>query len=148
MNNARWNIYSSHSAGEGATSSEEARRSRFEEGKPADPTQNMSPADAKEWKVQHDKHKDNFKSAAEEDTEDPLDRYKLELDTAIETLKVLKKKKPQASKRHLSIVLQSLGTAIAQLEEGGKGPLSEVFFTAADKVSAQWSASDFAHYKK
>lgn len=41
---------------------EDAKRSRFEEGKPADPTQNMSPEDAKEWKVQHDKNKDNFKS--------------------------------------------------------------------------------------
>lgn len=144
MNNARWNIHSS----EAPTSSEEARRSRFEEGKPADPTQNMKPEDAKEWKVQHDKHKDNFKAAAEEGSEDPLDRYKLELDTAIETLKILKKKKPQASKRHLFILLQSLGTAIAQLEEGGKGPLSEVFFTAADKMNAQWSASDLANYKK
>jgi hypothetical protein len=141
MNNACWNLYSS----DAATSSEEARRSRFEESKPADPTKNMDPADAKEWKVQNDKNKDNFKSAAEED---PLDRYKLELDTAIETLKILKKKKPQASKRHLFILLQSLGTAIAQLEEGGKGPLSEVFFTAATKMNAQWSASDLANYKK
>lgn len=135
MNNARWNIYSS----------EEARRSRFEEGKPADPTENMNPEDAKEWKVQNEKNRDNFKSAAEE--ADPLSQYKLELDTAIETLKVLKKKKPQASKRTLFTLLQSLGSAIAQLEEGGKGPLSEVFFTAATKMNAQWSASDFANYK-
>jgi hypothetical protein len=145
MNNARWNVYSSRSAGEGATSAEEARRSRFEEGKPADPTQNMNPEDAKEWKVQHDKNKDNFKSAAEEGSEDPLDRYRQELDTAIETLKVLKKKKPQASKRHLFILLQSLGTAIDLLEKDGK--LAEVFYTAAGKVNAQWSASDFANYK-
>jgi hypothetical protein len=144
MSNARWNIYSSESQ----MSSEEARRSRFEEGRPADPTKNMNPADAKEWKKQNEENKDNFKSAVEEGTADPLDQYKLELDTAIETLKVLKKKKPQASKRHLFILLESLGNAIAQLEEGGKGPLSEVFFTAANKMNAQWSASDFANYKK
>lgn len=44
--------------------SDEEKKSRFEEGKPADPTENMSPEDAKKWKVEHDKNKDNFKSAA------------------------------------------------------------------------------------
>jgi len=39
--------------------------SRFEEGKPADPTEHMSPEDAAEWKRKHQEHKDNFKSAAE-----------------------------------------------------------------------------------
>jgi hypothetical protein len=37
--------------------------SRFEEGKPADPTDNMSPEDAKEWREQNEKNKDKFKSA-------------------------------------------------------------------------------------
>lgn len=37
--------------------------SKFEEGKPADPTENMSPEDAKAWKEEHDKNKDKFKSA-------------------------------------------------------------------------------------
>ena len=36
---------------------------KFEEGKPADPTENMSPADAAEWKKQNAIHKDQFKSA-------------------------------------------------------------------------------------
>ena len=40
------------------------KESRFEEGKPADPTENMSPEDAKKWKTEHDKNKDNFKSAS------------------------------------------------------------------------------------
>lgn len=40
------------------------KRSRFEEGKPADPTENMSPEDAKRWKEEHEKNKDNFKAAA------------------------------------------------------------------------------------
>ncbi len=43
--------------------SEDDKRSRFEEGKPADPTENMSPEDAKKWKEEHAKNKDNFKSA-------------------------------------------------------------------------------------
>jgi hypothetical protein len=55
MNNASWNIYSAV---------EEARRSRFEEGVPADPTQNMNPADAKKWKEENERNRDNFKSAA------------------------------------------------------------------------------------
>lgn len=37
---------------------------KYEEGKPADPTENMSAEDAAEWKRQHDKHEDNFKEAA------------------------------------------------------------------------------------
>ncbi len=43
--------------------SDDDKRSRFEEGKPADPTENMSPEDAKRWKEEHAKNKDNFKSA-------------------------------------------------------------------------------------
>lgn len=43
--------------------SEDDKQSRFEEGKPADPTENMSPDDAKKWKEEHDKNKDKFKAA-------------------------------------------------------------------------------------
>lgn len=46
-----------------ASAEENALRSRFEQGVPADPTQNMAPDDAKEWKAEHEKNKDNFKSA-------------------------------------------------------------------------------------
>ena len=41
------------------------KESRFEEGKSADPTKNLSPEDAKKWHEMHDKHKDNFKTALE-----------------------------------------------------------------------------------
>ena len=41
---------------------DEAKRSRFEEGGPADPTKNMNPADAAEWKRQNEENKDNFKA--------------------------------------------------------------------------------------
>ena len=37
--------------------------SRFEEGVPADPTQNMSEEDAKKWKEMNEEHRDNFKKA-------------------------------------------------------------------------------------
>ena len=36
---------------------------KFEEGVSADPTKDMSPEDAAEWKKQNDEHKDNFKNA-------------------------------------------------------------------------------------
>jgi hypothetical protein len=36
---------------------------RYEEGVPADPTENMSPEDAKEWKEQNEEHRDEFKKA-------------------------------------------------------------------------------------
>lgn len=44
--------------------SDEEKESRFEEGKPADPTENMSPEDAKKWKEEHAKNKDKFKKEA------------------------------------------------------------------------------------
>jgi hypothetical protein len=40
------------------------KTARYEEGKSADPTQNMSEEDAAEWKKQTEENKDNFKSAA------------------------------------------------------------------------------------
>lgn len=39
--------------------------SMFEEGKPADPTENMSPADAKEWRSQNKRNRDKFKARYE-----------------------------------------------------------------------------------
>lgn len=48
-----------------STETSEDKESRFEEGKPADPTENMSPEDAAEWKRQHAENKDNFKESAD-----------------------------------------------------------------------------------
>ena len=42
----------------------EEKLSRFEEGKPADPTENMSEEDAAKWKTEHENNKDNFKPAS------------------------------------------------------------------------------------
>lgn len=49
-----------------AAAEETDNEAKFEEGKPADPTENMSPEDAAEWKRQHDKNKDKFKSAGDD----------------------------------------------------------------------------------
>jgi len=57
-----WERYAKES-GMTDTSSEEVV-SRFEEGKPADPTKNMSPEDAKKWREEHQKNKDKFKKDA------------------------------------------------------------------------------------
>ena len=40
------------------------RRSRFEAGKPADPTKNMSEEDAAEWDAMNEEHRDQFAKAA------------------------------------------------------------------------------------
>jgi hypothetical protein len=40
------------------------RVAKFEEGTPADPTENMSEADAAEWRRQNEEHKDKFKGAS------------------------------------------------------------------------------------
>jgi hypothetical protein len=39
------------------------KESKFEKGKPADPTENMSPEDAAEWERQNEAHRDQFKTA-------------------------------------------------------------------------------------
>lgn len=44
--------------------SEKEVESRFEEGKPADPTENMDSEDAEKWKEMTEKHKDKFKEAS------------------------------------------------------------------------------------
>lgn len=43
---------------------EEEHVAKFEEGKPADPTENMSPEDKATWWKKHEENKDNFKSAS------------------------------------------------------------------------------------
>lgn len=46
---------------------QEARRSRFEKGQPADPTENMTPEQKKDWKVKNEEHGDKFKEARRDD---------------------------------------------------------------------------------
>ena len=59
-----------HMASEGLAWDVEAaeeKLTKFEEGKPADPTKDMSPEDAKKWKTQTEENKDNFKAATDEE---------------------------------------------------------------------------------
>lgn len=58
---ANKNVVKDKAAGE-ATSAE--MLARFHEGKPADPTENMSEEDAAKWKAMNDEHGDNFKTAS------------------------------------------------------------------------------------
>lgn len=64
---------------------DEDKQSRFEEGKPADPTENMSPEDAKKWKEEHEKNKDKFKSAAG-DPQKQIDGGVKDLEGALKSL--------------------------------------------------------------
>ena len=48
---------------------------RFEEGVSADPTKDMSPEDAKKWRDENEKHKDQFKTATEFDSPEALKQY-------------------------------------------------------------------------
>lgn len=74
-----WGLLSSNAAAKTASDEDDKKESRFEEGKPADPTQNMSPEDAKKWKTEHDKNKDKFKSASSgEPSEDEEKRSRFE----------------------------------------------------------------------
>jgi hypothetical protein len=53
----------------------EDKDSKFEKGKPADPTKNMSPEDKAKWKAQKEKNKDKFKAAKEEEADDKESKF-------------------------------------------------------------------------
>jgi hypothetical protein len=51
----------------GKKASDDEKDAKFEKGKPADPTENMSPEDAKKWKEENEKNRDKFKTAGKGD---------------------------------------------------------------------------------
>lgn len=63
----------------GVKAAEDDKEAKFEKGKPADPTKNMSPEQKAEWNKQKELHKDKFKSAGlrykDIRTKDDLDRW-------------------------------------------------------------------------
>ena len=75
-----------------AAGEEDAKESKFEEGVSADPTKNMSPEDAAEWKKQNEANKNKFKKAFNDglvaggcpDTLDESEKYKDQAKTAYE----------------------------------------------------------------
>jgi hypothetical protein len=109
-----------------AVKQQDERQSRFEEGKPADPTENMSPEDAKKWKEEHDKNKDNFKSAAVLSPD-----VKLEFDTA--ALALRNAGKGQQPKKNAIIAVRSLAMALGKMDEKRA---YDVLFRAADVMQA------------
>lgn len=204
----------------------EVKLARFEEGKPADPTQHMSPEDAQAWQDHNEKYRDKFKEASSEEqwemaneilkqgerhpafkvitdswkdvlkaladakkksdnaqkagfgrTTDPdlillgvvpalkeyaeevaevaqqlatrlkssgslrsaktanalVDRFKLEIDSAILILKDAKKHY-RNPKKDLTSAVHFIGMAVGQLEPEGQGPASELLFRAADHL--------------
>lgn len=94
----RWSIFAK---------TEEEKQGRFEEGKPADPTKNMSPEDAKEWKVQNEKNKDKFKAAASDNLEPSLNTIEESLKSARSGWEKYKSN-PQKYKPQLGNVTQDL----------------------------------------
>jgi hypothetical protein len=60
-------LNSHHAVDDGDAVDADGKAGKFEEGKPADPTKNMSPEDAAEWEKQNKEHADEFKTASLDD---------------------------------------------------------------------------------
>ena len=71
-----------------------------------------------------------------------LERYQLEIDTAIEALK-LARRSSNNPKKYFFSALHSIGMALGQLEPEGQGPASEAVMHAAQKVNMLRPATDF-----
>lgn len=56
------------------TASDRRNLARYEKGKPADPTENMSEEDAEKWREMNDKYEDKFKKERESSIKDQLIR--------------------------------------------------------------------------
>jgi hypothetical protein len=115
--------------------SDDEKRSRFEEGKPADPTKKMSPEDAKEWKANTEEHKDNFKKDAAKPPEDVV----IEITAAIESLKKLSR--GAGNPKRLMIGILS-GLSLTMKKMGQDEMISNLLDRAASTVQAKWSAKD------
>lgn len=140
-----------------SVSSEDEKRSRFEEGKPADPTENMSPEDAKKWKNMTEEHKDNFKSAASED--DRINRLVESIEKGLEQFKSAWKKyqgdpgkfKPQLenAKRDMTSISTAVRAVFRTLEglsktAAGRPAASSEVKDKVEEVSAK--VFDFANH--
>lgn len=122
--------------------SDDAKRSRFEEGESADPTENMSDADAKEWKENTDEYGDKFKKeAAAKLTEEGL----LQLNTAIYGLKQIARGAGNP-KRLFSSVLMSMSSLSSHLGQDDK--ISHALDLAVNVVIRSFSVKDMRDYDK
>lgn len=89
-------------------------KSRFEEGVPADPIENMSPEDAAKWERQNEEHRDKFKDASHPRL-DKRPPQILPLSKAKQMAKKLQKGDPDWEYR---VVPQDSGKAIIEVYEG------------------------------
>jgi hypothetical protein len=109
---------------------------QFEKGKPADPTENMSEEDAKKWRLENLKNKDNFKGAKHVRL-DKKPAQVLPLAKAKEMAKTLQKSDPDWEYR---VVPQGSGKAIIEVYEGKKllgkwaGEIKKADFRITEKV--------------
>src|SRR5688572_1738868 len=123
----------------GREASEEAKRSRFEEGKPADPTKNMDPEDAKAWKENTDEYGDKFKKEAARPSEAAL----LDLNTVVFGVKQIIRGTGN-TKRVLFSVLSSLSRAAANMGQDER--ILEALDRAARIVNSTFSVADMREY--
>lgn len=118
------------------TASDEEKKSKFEEGKPADPTENMSPEDAKKWKIEHDKNENNFKSAAEITKEEWAKALKYDEWMLEKTLKDLKTLESGGKLEGSHLSIPSAKTAIEGLRQVIKNKKELLSKLARDKSAA------------
>jgi len=113
-----------------AATREDGALARFEEGKPADPTKDMSPEDAAEWKKNTEEHKDDFKTAAARPYTKDHHEYSLARELAfnesLAELKAAAKDGPDAQQlAHYKVT-----------EEGWKRAVAEALAMAKDKKAS------------
>lgn len=109
----------------------EAKRSRFETNKPADPTENMDEGDADKWKIEHLKNKDNFTSD---------DQPKEASSGAMHDL-VKKLNEGADEKKFYSLIEAALGKGrITQKEFRQLESEAEEFFDPNYKTASKWKS--------
>lgn len=88
-------------------------------------------------------HSGTSKDPELNESTDLVAQYQAQIDAAIYALRQARRDS-RNPKRHLFSALQSMGTAIAQLEPDGKGPASDAIFHASLKINDLRPVSDFA----
>lgn len=122
-----------------SASAEDAKRSRFEEGKPADPTKHMAPEDAKAWKQNTEEYGDKFKKEAAK----PSEAAQVSLNTAILGIRQLLRG-AGSPKRTLHGVVSSLAQAAENL--GQEGRITVALQKAAMTINQAFSVADMRDF--
>jgi hypothetical protein len=118
----------------------DSKESKFEEGKPADPTENMSKEDAAEWKRQNEEHKDEFKTAKATYVDPSIVGAKRVVDEARKELDLLWSKGPIVSG---SPEANKAKDAYRKFEEASRD-LMDTYKSLQNWRSATLSVDDYA----